>query len=216
MVGKASRVAAALKVKESSDNQGSLKIANKKQHGQMNNVLDDFPPQLSESSARVKPSGNGSEQHSDDDVEVRRGLEPESARTDMGSNPELLRQSTHSLLHKTQIKETDTPADLLVLKKQTSEKQKFANTRLADVADIDDNSINAISDEIDVRLSNSSSLNLRRGVGEAQNNNFLGNEQSTENKKYGRKANNKAKVKQFEQFEDSEEILDDTEDNVLL
>lgn len=67
-----------------------------------------------------------------------------------------------------------------------------------------------------MRLSNSSSLNLRRGVGKAKNNNFLGNEQSTENKKYGRKANNKAKVKQFEQFEDSEEILDDTEDNVLL
>ena len=42
----------------------------------------------------------------------------------MGSNPELLRQSTHSLLHKTQLKDTGTPADLLVLKKQTSQKQK--------------------------------------------------------------------------------------------
>ena len=176
MVAKDARVAAVVKGKESIDNQDSLRIGNKKQLGQINKLLDDFPPQLSESSARVKPSGNTSEQHSDDDVEVRRGLEPESARTDMGSNPELLRQSTHSLLHKTQIKDTETPADLLVLKKQTSENQKFANSRLADVAVIDDNSINAISDEIDVRLSNSSSLNLRRGVGEARNNNFLGNE----------------------------------------
>lgn len=83
--------------------------------------LDDFPPQLSESSARAKPSLGGSGHHSDDDVEVRRGLESENVRTDMGSNPELLRQSTHSLLHKTQLKDTEAPADLLVLKKQTSQ-----------------------------------------------------------------------------------------------
>ena len=61
MVGKDARVAAVIKDKESSDNQDSLRIGNKKQLGQINKVLDDFPPQLSESSARVKPSGNTSE-----------------------------------------------------------------------------------------------------------------------------------------------------------
>ena len=116
----------------------------------------------------------------------------------MGSNPELLRQSTHSLLHKTQLKDTGTPADLLVLKKQTSQKQKQPTTTLIDVANIDDNSVNAISDEIDVRLSNSSSLNLRRGVREARNNNYFGSEQSSGKKKYIRKVRHKAKVTQFE------------------
>ena len=56
---------------------------------------------LSESSMSVpRQKKTGSETHSDDEVEVRRGLESENVRTDMGSNPELLRQSTHSLLHK--------------------------------------------------------------------------------------------------------------------
>ena len=49
-----------------------------------------------------------------------------------------------------------------------------------------------------MRLSNSSSLNLRRDVGEAKNNNYLGDEQSSKNKKYARKTTNKPKVKQFE------------------
>ena len=67
-----------------------------------------------------------------------------------------------------------------------------------------------------MRLSNSSSLNLRRDVGEARNNNYLGDEQQSKSKKYARKTAHNAKVKQFEQFEDSEEILYDNEDNLLL
>ena len=66
-------------------------------------LVEDFPPQLSESarSKMTKKKGEGSQEtHSDDEVEVRRGLESENVRSDMGSNPELLRQSTHSLLHK--------------------------------------------------------------------------------------------------------------------
>lgn len=38
---------------------------------------------------------------------MRRGLESENVRTDMGSNPELLRQSTHSLLHKPNLAKAD-------------------------------------------------------------------------------------------------------------
>ena len=83
---------------------------------------------------------------------------------------------------------------MLILQKQTSEKQKQPARRLIEVADIDDNSVNAISDEIDVRLSNSSSLNLRRGVREARNNNYFGGEQSGGKKKYTRKVRHKAKV----------------------
>ena len=38
--------------------------------------------------------------HSDDEVEIRRGLEPSSHRTNNPREPELLRQSTHSLLRR--------------------------------------------------------------------------------------------------------------------
>lgn len=69
------------------------------QQNDPNKLLCDFPPQLSESSiSKHRQSLNTSQAHSDDEIEVRRGLESENARTDMGSNPELLRQSTHSLL----------------------------------------------------------------------------------------------------------------------
>ena len=57
-------------------------------------LLADYPPLLSESSMSAthkRKSKQGSDAHSDDEVEVRRGLESEHARTDMGSNPELLR-----------------------------------------------------------------------------------------------------------------------------
>ena len=57
-------------------------------------LIEDFPPQLSES---VHRKSQNSQAHSDDEVEVRRGLESENARSDMGSQPELC-QSTHSLL----------------------------------------------------------------------------------------------------------------------
>ena len=57
-------------------------------------LLADFPPKLSES---VHKKSQNSQVHSDDEVEVRRGLESENARSDMGSNPELC-QSTSSLL----------------------------------------------------------------------------------------------------------------------
>lgn len=72
----------------------------------------------------------------------------------MGSNPELLRQSTHSLLHKpTQAKEEkdkfgdSCTADMLVMKKKT----KHA----------DESNDNLISDEINVDLSRSSHISKR-------------------------------------------------------
>ena len=96
MATKDARVAAVAKARHNFDN---LEVSegrefghsSKKQHELPAKLLDDFPPQLSESSARVKPSLDGSGHHSDDDIEVRRGLESENVRTDMGSNPELLR-----------------------------------------------------------------------------------------------------------------------------
>ena len=123
---------------------------------------------------RVKPSCGGSGHHSDDDVEVRRGLESENVRTDMGSNPELLRQSTHSLLHNAQQRDTDAPAELLILQARTTQKPRLPTKAFVEIDDIDDSSANAISDAIDVRLSNSPSLNLRGGVREARNNNYFG------------------------------------------
>lgn len=60
-----------------------------------------------------------------------------------------------------------------------------------------------------MRLSSSSSLNLRGGVREARNNNFLSPKESLEKKKYTRKGRPRAKVKQFEQFEDSEEMVEE-------
>ena len=75
---------------------------------------------------------------------MRRGLESEHVRTDMGSNPELLRQSTHSLLHKPILKAAEDDeidkgnciADKFVLKKATRHS--------------DDSNQNLISDEINV------------------------------------------------------------------
>lgn len=63
--------------------------------------------------------------------------------------------------------------------------------------DIDDHSANAISDEIDVRLSNSSNLNLGGGASKAKNNNFLSPNQEgqSDKKKYTRKARPKAQFK---------------------
>jgi len=52
-------------------------------------LMSDFPPQLSESSYQRR--SQDSKAHSDDEVEVRRGLESEHARSDMDNNPELLR-----------------------------------------------------------------------------------------------------------------------------
>ena len=84
---------------------------------------------------------------------MRRGLESEHARTDMGSNPELLRQSTHSLLHKQQNnnkgkddenednKDGTYAADMLILKQP--------------VMHADDSDDNLICDEINVDLSRS-------------------------------------------------------------
>ena len=107
------------------------------------------------------------------------------------------------------MRETGGAAELLVLKKQASQGQKPPTKPFVAGPDIDGHSANAISDGIDVRLSNSSSLNLRGGaVGEARNNNFLSQSQSSK-KQYTRKARPKAKVKQFEQFEDSEEMVEE-------
>ena len=85
-----------------------------------------------------------SQAHSDDEVEVRRGLESEHVRTDMGSNPELC-QSTHSLLQKPE--------------KANEEAGKFGEFE-ADkllyakpVKHGAESNENLISDEIDVRLS---------------------------------------------------------------
>lgn len=86
---------------------------------------------------------------------MRRGLESENARTDMGSNPELLRQSTHSLLHRPeQVKENaekfgeSIMADKLLIKKPTKH--------------CDESNENLISDEINVDLSRQSNLNKGR------------------------------------------------------
>lgn len=118
MVNKGKRVTRVLKARDMFNDQEQSNrggYSDKRKHERSDRALDDFPPQLSESSIHVKPSRGGSGHHSDDDVEVRRGLESENVRTDMGSNPELLRQSTHSLLHKTQMRETGAATELLVL-----------------------------------------------------------------------------------------------------
>lgn len=88
--------------------------------------MAEWPAPISESSMSVSKKNKGSDAHSDDEVEVRRGLESEHVRTDMGSNPELLRQSTHSLLHKpNQAKAEEkefgvsSAVDIIVLKKPT-------------------------------------------------------------------------------------------------
>ena len=104
MVNKEKRVTRVLKAREMFSDQEKVNpggCSDKRKQEKSDRALDDFPPRLSESSILVKPSQGASGHHSDDDVEVRRGLESENVRTDMGSNPELLRQSTHSLLHKT-------------------------------------------------------------------------------------------------------------------
>ena len=46
-------------------------------------------------------SENSNVLHSDDEVEIRRGLESSASRTGAPRDPELLRQSTHSLLGRT-------------------------------------------------------------------------------------------------------------------
>ena len=140
-----------------------------------NKLLADFPPQLSESSyhrSRKRKQNSDDESasmHSDDEIEVRRGLESERQRTDMGSNPELLRQSTHSLLHKN-------PAGGAITDSSNAEKKKNKkNNKSGDrqgnascTADMlvlkkptkhcDESNDNLISDEIDINLSRGSNL----------------------------------------------------------
>ena len=93
-------------------------------------VIENFPPPLSVSSARKHSQGSDC-RHSDDDVEMRRGLESENVRTDMGSNPELLRQSTHSLLLKQEgkdgLNDGEKPAELQYLQDKTKSLRKSSN-----------------------------------------------------------------------------------------
>lgn len=61
-------------------------------------------------------------------------------RTDMGSNPELLRQSTHSLLHKPNLAkqneatDDDGPADLIILQ-QKGKQSRMRHSQLSLEAD---------------------------------------------------------------------------------
>ena len=83
----------------------------------------------------------------------------------MGSNPELLRQSTHSLLHKPvlkaaeddEINKGDCTADMLILKKATRHS--------------DNSNQNLISDEINVQLSRESGT--QKPSAQARNNNYF-------------------------------------------
>ena len=127
---------------------------------------------------------------------MRRGLESENVRTDMGSNPELLRQSTHSLLHKpTKAKEEakmfgndSCTADLLVLKKPTRHG-----------ADSQDN---LMSDDINVALSRQSVASRKKPAQKARNNNYFA--QESEQDQYSA-AKRKQKEHAAEQLEDEDE-----------
>ena len=120
-------------------------------------LLADFPPQMSEMSLSAvhkrnnkrRKSHANSQAHSDDEVEVRRGLESEHVRTDMGSNPELC-QSTHSLPHH------KAPAEKAEGSRKEEGLGEFEADRLLyrkPVRHGAESNDNLISDEIDVNLS---------------------------------------------------------------
>ena len=171
-------------------------------------LLADFPPQLSES---VHKKSQNSQAHSDDEVEVRRGLESENARSDMGSNPELC-QSTKSLLARpAKAAENDAMFDssskyaeqLLPIKQH---KRSFKNTMSRD---------NLLTEEIKIDIDIEESTNsqqMKPMAHQARNNNYFMSEKGHKNKLLKSSQRNKESIDLDDEGEEEVGGFDDAEE----
>ena len=171
-------------------------------------LLADFPPKLSES---VHKKSQNSQVHSDDEVEVRRGLESENARSDMGSNPELC-QSTKSLLARpAKAAENDAMFDssskyaeqLLPIKQH---KRSFKNTMSRD---------NLLTEEIKIDIDIEESTNsqqMKPMAHQARNNNYFMSEKGHKNKLLKSSQRNKESIDLDDEGEEEVGGFDDAEE----